>query len=236
VARLNLAEVDWTVREALLTFLLGWIGVPLGVLLLLQNLPVTGLLEALRNQPVLTNFLLVLINAAAAVGLVAYFLRRRGRGWRAAGLRGFNIMRAGFWVVIALIGFRLLVVLAYWGVSQLWPAFNPDQAQTNEFTQLAPSLRWVSFLALVLIPPITEEIVFRGFMFPAMAKRWGIWAAAIASSLLFGVAHLQLNVTIYTLILGLLLCMMYYRFGSIWPGIAFHLINNYLAYSALISK
>ena len=61
-------------------------------------------------------------------------------------------------------------------------------------------------------------------------------AFAIFSGVLFGFAHLQPNVSIYTFILGLLLCAMYVRLGSIVPGIALHMLNNYFAYVALNQK
>ncbi len=100
--------------------------------------------------------------------------------------------------------------------------------------QKVPSL--LSLWALVIIPPIIEEIVFRGFMFPAFAKRFGVVLGAVVSSLLFAVAHLQLNVSVYTFILGLLLCFLYVRLGSTIPGIGIHMLNNYLAYMALNQK
>jgi membrane protease YdiL (CAAX protease family) len=71
-------------------------------------------------------------------------------------------------------------------------------------------------------------------MFPALADRLGPVIGAIITSLLFGLAHFQLNVSVYTVVLSLLLCMMYWRLRSIWPGIAFHMLNNYLVFLTLI--
>lgn len=241
MSRLSLAEVRWSAKDALLAFALGWIGIPLLLVLVLQYWgqfwpPLAVWIDQLARRELAANFILLAVEALATLGLVGYFLRRRGAGWRALGLRRFAPATALGWVIGLLLGFRLLVALIYVLVDRLWPLFDPLQEQVNEFTQAPPELRWLSFAALVILPPVVEEIVFRGFMFPAMAKRWGWLAGAIVSSLLFGVAHLQLNVQIYTLTLGLLLCMMYYRLGSIWPGIVFHLINNYLAFVALTAS
>ena len=73
-------------------------------------------------------------------------------------------------------------------------------------------------------------------MFSAMAKRFGAILGAVLSSLLFAFAHLQLNVGVYTFILGLLLCMMYYKLRSIWPGIFVHALNNYVALMVSLKK
>jgi membrane protease YdiL (CAAX protease family) len=68
-----------------------------------------------------------------------------------------------------------------------------------------------------------------------MAKRWGVITGAIVSSAIFGLAHAQANISIYTWLLGLLLCAMYVRLKSIIPGMALHMLNNYLAFLALTS-
>ncbi len=88
----------------------------------------------------------------------------------------------------------------------------------------------------MLIPPIIEETVFRGFIFPAFSKRFGVIIGALLSSLLFGFAHLQYNVGVYTVVLGLLLCLLYIKLRSIVPGIFLHMLNNYLAFVALTHK
>jgi uncharacterized protein len=59
-----------------------------------------------------------------------------------------------------------------------------------------------------------------------------MWGAVLSSGL-FALAHGQANIAIYTFPLGLLLCFMYVRLGSIVPGMALHMINNYLAFVAV---
>ncbi|MBW3537966.1 CPBP family intramembrane metalloprotease [Candidatus Parcubacteria bacterium] len=232
-------HVPWHVGDAFKVFLLAWIGLPLLIVLALGQLapavPLLGrLLRALEAGSIEATFTLVVVDAVAAFALVLYYLKRRGATWRDLGLRRFKVWRAVAYVLGTVTALAVLVPLVFVLVSWLFPGFNPDQAQTNEFTQATtPEARRLSFIALVLLPPLVEELVFRGFIFPAFATRWGVWWGAIGSSLLFGAAHLQFNVTVYTVVLGLLLCMLYVKLGSIWPGVAFHLFNNYLAFIAL---
>lgn len=230
--------MPWKPLDALVVFLLPWVVLPIAFYLALAiaapfNADVATLLDRIDQGDVVASFSLVVLDAAASFILIGRYLRRHNQSWRDLGLRTFNILKAlGIFVLIA-ISFIGLVWLAYEAAQALIPGFNPDEAQTNEFTSPKPGLELYSILALVVLPPIIEEIVFRGFIFPAFATRFGIVAGALLSSLLFGFAHLQLNVAIYTFIVGLLLCVLYRYTGSIIPGIAVHMINNYIAYTAL---
>lgn len=235
-------EVPWSASQAIGVFVASWIGVPLiavgGLKLLAIFSPqAQNIIHRLSSSDVTTNFILVLLEALVGLWLVKRILDRHEVGWTAAGLRKVNIGQALLYLVGAIAAFLILIAGAFALVSLLFPHFNANQTQVNDFTQPngTQALR-LSFLALVVIPPFIEEIIFRGFIFPALTKRWGIIGGAILTSILFAIAHWQLNVSVYTLILSLLLCFMYYKLRSIWPGIFLHMINNYIAFTALIHK
>ena len=233
-------DVPWSATQAIGVFVASWIGMPLLVVGLLKALsPLTPqaqfILNRLANNDVTASFILVALDALVGLWLVKRILDRYHVGWREVGLRSVNIGKAVVFVVAALLSFLVLVAGAFALLQVLFPHFNSGQAQVNQFTQPhnAQSLR-LSFLALVVIPPFIEETVFRGFIFPALTKRLGLIGGAVVTSVLFAVAHWQLNVSIYTLILSLLLCFMYYKLRSIWPGIVLHMLNNYIAFAAII--
>ncbi len=236
------AETPWRVKDALAVFILSWVGLPILIVVILKALssvsPVFAhFLTNLASGDITANFIVVAADALVGIALVRLYLQRYGLGWSAVGLRRFKLRQALTYLIGAVLIFLVAVAAVYALVSFLFPHFNANQAQVNDFTRAAsPSSRRLSFLALVIIPPFIEEMVFRGFLFPAFAKRFGLISGAVITSVLFGLAHLQLNVSLYTLILSLLLCMMYYKLGSIWPGIALHMFNNYLAYVALLKK
>jgi membrane protease YdiL (CAAX protease family) len=89
------------------------------------------------------------------------------------------------------------------------------------------------FLSLVIIPPVCEEVVMRGFLFGKLNKKMKTVAAAICTSLLFAVAHGQLNVGIDTFVLSMVLCFARVNTGSIWTGIFVHMLKNGLAFALL---
>ena len=234
-------KVPWGIGAALVVYLLAWIGFTFALVILIgfasPYLPVAAqFLDALQRNDVQASFILVIVNAVVAFALVAMYLRHFKVGFDTVGWRKFSIIKAALYLlaifVIFIIGSGLLIYL----VSVLVPGFDSNQAQTNEFTTSTTSNPHLTLIALVIIPPIIEETVFRGFIFPAFAKRWGVIWGAIISSVLFGFAHLQANVGVYTFLLGMLLCFLYVKLKSIIPGILFHMLNNYLAFVALSGK
>ena len=89
------------------------------------------------------------------------------------------------------------------------------------------------FVSLVIIPPVCEEVVMRGFLFGKLSSKMKITVAAVLTSLLFAVAHGQLNVGIDTFILSMVLCLARVNTGSIWTGIFVHMMKNGLAFALL---
>lgn len=233
--------MPWGIGSALVVYLSAWVGSTV-VLIICLRLAATysatalAFLHALANGDIYASFSLTLINAVIALGLEAWYLKRYHLTWKAVGWRGFNLWQAALYLLGIFITFAVAVNVLLWILPFLIPGFNSQQPQVNEFTSSTISDPMLTLIALVIVPPIIEETVFRGFIFPAFAKKWGTVWGAIISSLLFGFAHLQLNVSVYTFVLGLLLCFLYVRLKSIFPGIFFHMLNNYLAFIAITAK
>jgi len=80
--------------------------------------------------------------------------------------------------------------------------------------------------AAIITAPICEEIVFRGYFYPAMKKFAGVWPAAVASSLIFGLAHGNLTALFPLFVFGLLLVFVYEKTGSLWAPVAVHFCFN----------
>lgn len=66
----------------------------------------------------------------------------------------------------------------------------PMQEQIQEWIDESPVLPLL-VLDVVVLTPIAEEVLFRGVLFQGLARRWGVWAAAVVSSTLFGLAHVE---------------------------------------------
>ncbi len=97
---------------------------------------------------------------------------------------------------------------------------------------LLPAGGWAlaaGFLALCLLPAVTEELFFRGVLQTAL-RPFGPGAAALGSALLFALCHGSPSQALSALVSGLLLGLFAEWRGSIWPGAALHLANNTLAF------
>ena len=86
----------------------------------------------------------------------------------------------------------------------------------------------VLFLAAVAAP-FVEEIMYRGLLYPALRKRWGIGGAAMLSGAIFSGVHPTLPGGFLVIwVIGLSLALLYEYRGSLLPGMVLHGINNAL--------
>lgn len=86
----------------------------------------------------------------------------------------------------------------------------------------------VQVLSIVIVAPIAEELVFRGLILSQLRKSMSPVVAAIISSLLFGLAHGTPVWMAYAFLLGLVLCYICIKYGSITASIATHMVFNLL--------
>ena len=90
----------------------------------------------------------------------------------------------------------------------------------------------VGLMAVGVIGPFAEELLFRGAVLPSLLKWDRIsgkpWLAIVISAALFSLAHMNPAQMPFAFLLGLLLGWLYYRTGSLLPGLVIHVINNSL--------
>lgn len=88
-------------------------------------------------------------------------------------------------------------------------------------------------LAGAVIAPICEEIFFRGYVFTAVRRTGSVVGAFVMSSVLFALAHLNLQAFIPILFIGFTFAYVYWRTKSLVPSMIAHAMNNALALTAL---
>jgi len=134
-----------------------------------------------------------------------------------SGILGFL---ASFWVLTA------LAVSIFWLWSRAAGEPPPTQQVLREMPAMGAGPRLTMAAIAVLVAPLAEEMLFRGVLFAAMRARFGFWAAALASSLVFGVVHLAPAQLLPLAALGMVLAWMYERTGSLWPSVVAHTVQN----------
>lgn len=103
--------------------------------------------------------------------------------------------------------------------------------QGMEFLTFAsPVEALLVILGAVLLAPLVEEIVFRGFFQGQLERGYRDPTKAILfSSLLFTILHFNPWWSLQIYLLGMVLGYLAWRTGSIWPSFVIHALNNCLA-------
>lgn len=89
---------------------------------------------------------------------------------------------------------------------------------------------WGSILALVIVAPMTEELLFRGLFLRGFLCRYAPHKAILGSAMLFGLFHLNPWQFVHTTAIGILLGWWFFKTRSLIPCIFGHALNNSLLF------
>ena len=137
-------------------------------------------------------------------------------------------VRLAFWppVVLTLLG--AIIVVAQ--LNSLMSMVLPLPTWLEEiFNDLVGGPLWASLLAVVIVAPLTEELLFRGVILRGLLLHYSAPTAIIASSLLFGLVHLNPWQAVGAVALGVLFGWWYVRTRSLTLCIFGHAFNNLIA-------
>ena len=80
-----------------------------------------------------------------------------------------------------------------------------------------------------ILTPISEELLFRGYILDSINRIHGKWPAILLSSLLFGLVHFDPYIIGMATIGGVIYGWIRIRAGSLIPGIVAHAMWNTMA-------
>lgn len=81
----------------------------------------------------------------------------------------------------------------------------------------------LNLISLVVLAPLTEELLFRGYLLHRWAAHWGMASAIIVSSTLFGVLHPD---PVGAALFGAGMCLLYLHTRALWVPILAHALYN----------
>jgi membrane protease YdiL (CAAX protease family) len=114
---------------------------------------------------------------------------------------------------------------------------RPEWFAVVGFHELTSPIGW-KYLAIavqtVLLAPIAEELMYRGFLMNLWISRWGVWGGVITSSIVFGLFHRQ-N-ALFASVMGLAFALVYLKYDSLLPGIVLHGVYNLLVFDPLLGQ
>lgn len=93
----------------------------------------------------------------------------------------------------------------------------------------------LSFAMIVILAPLTEELMFRGWMFGALRARLPAGATVLATAFLFAVVHWDATglYPVAVLAPGFVLSVLRERTGSVKASVAGHAIYNFMGWLLL---
>lgn len=129
-------------------------------------------------------------------------------------------------VLLGVASWALLVFLSA-TISAEW-AYGYWQLITKaEFEEIAwlPSWLVIYTLCSVILVPITEEIVFRGFVLRRLREKYRLGTAVVISSFLFAVVHFNKDF-LGAFLMGIILAVLALRFSSLYAPMIVHGVYN----------
>ena len=188
--------------------------------------------QALQNfspaQASVTIVAQVLLDGAL-VALLFLIVRSRSAAdfWPSVGWRAFRESNAaGVVGLCGATGFMLAVTV---GIASSFL----DQGKTLPMEELFRDRQSILLLTGlgVLVAPLVEETIFRGCVYPVLARSWGRTASIVATGILFGLAHaLQLlpgyGQIALLMFVGIVLTYIRARTGTVVASFCVHLSYN----------
>lgn len=128
--------------------------------------------------------------------------------------------------------------LSTWILAQVWFVFQsswlpmlPEMEREYErFAQLLGQMNpVVVVLFAAIVPGVCEEFFFRGYALSGIRGPLGKLAGVLIVAVAFGIYHHSAFRLVTTTALGVLFGLLVVQYGSIWPAVLAHLMNNGLA-------
>lgn len=212
------------------------------VLFLLMNVTVSFRQRSpvqLGSHDLIVNFLFSLL----IVFFVAAFLKFRGIDIDSLG--GFSrttLKRVLSTAVVLLFAATPLILLAEALTQDAFGSGSSKQEIVDLFNTSGTIGQRVMIIVLaVVVAPISEEFIFRFFIYGVVRRYFGIAVGLVFNSLLFAAAHIHLPSAVPLFVLGSCFTLAYEWSGSILVCMAMHALFNsvqliFLAFPELVQQ
>ncbi len=176
----------------------------------------------------------ILLQGVISILIILYFSKKK---YKKITFQDFGFKKIGFLKCILAIlsayfvflGIVAIITAINYHYNIAIPGYNPQENILKLFGERNLDLIFAG-IAIVLIAPITEEILFRGFFLRTFLNKWGIYYGSIISALIFSLLHYPWQSFLQIFILGLIINSLVIRYKSIWPAIGFHFFNNAITF------
>lgn len=187
------------------------------------------------------QFIFILLIESTVLLTVWVFLRVKDVKFGFIGLVRPRLKDAGYAVAGFGVYFLLYLIITII-VKTIFPDINFAQNQKIGFESAQQGWELILvFMSLVVLPPIVEEILARGFLYTGLKTKLSLWPSVIITSAMFALAHLQFGsgapllwvAAIDTFALSLVLIYLREKTGGLGASIMLHMLKNGIAFVLL---
>ena len=171
-----------------------------------------------------SNLFLIIANGLTLLIVLVIFLARKRSVFRE-----ISWVKAPFgriWPAI------LMGVSMAFFISTLLGILPIPQSEWSKYLQLTEGMfdgsLWLAFFSIVIVAPITEEVIFRGLVYDRFRKGMPLVLALLLESALFAVIHGTPIWMGYAFLLAFVMTVLFECCGSLWANILFHMVFNYV--------
>lgn len=190
----------------------------------------TPMIERLFGDTGRFAFLVYTVGQGVAALLLILLVKRRGLSIRDIGFRGRLTMQAalhavGGWFVAFWLYYAIEKLLGLVGIPMFW--------NQGDFLRLdSPTRLLIVVVATLVVAPLAEEMIYRGYVLQALLERTRAPVAAVLSALVFASIHvgIGLGLAVYIFFGALILAYLYIKFRNVYACVLLHLMNNAVAY------
>ena len=193
---------------------------------------VTGLIQSKIQEP---EFLTILTSVSVAISALVFGIgykfkfanKKRKEEWQGLWKQSMNKRNVILFSLAAITCYLLAL-----DVITIMRILIPQAVEDfeNMLSLITGGNEVVTILFVVVLAPIGEECIMRGFIFRKLEKVFPVAVAIGIQACLFGIFHFNIVQGIYVILLGIATGYVAYKYRSIIPCIYMHMINNFLPY------
>jgi membrane protease YdiL (CAAX protease family) len=174
----------------------------------------------------------LLVSSLIQTFLFLFFIGVYILGKHKASLRYLGLVRTkfGHWLKVGLVN-GVILFFAVMFMGAIISFLSPVEIKPQPIAEviMTAGSKWemvVPFIVASLFAPISEELYFRGFLYPALRRKIGVVGGILVTSLIFGSLHFDFIRMIPLAFGGIWLNWLYEKSGSIYTSIVAHSVWN----------
>ena len=178
-------------------------------------------------------------NLIVCVGLLLYLFQIRGLNpaelfglqqvhWRSLALK------VAIFTVVILISVNLVSSITVSWLQKFWPDMEPQETVRAFQQSSGIGFKILVVIAAVVIAPLAEETLFRGFVYGVLKRYTDAPFAALSSSLMFAIIHMHVGSLLPLWMLAVLFCLAYEITGCLLVPMILHSIFNAVSIIAML--